>query len=192
MNERYFLGEGRFTKRDNVIKMALEEALSLIERKTDLGKISLYLSKAISTIHHWDESLFRKRTASEIICSKKSNGCSDYGLVFLTLARELGVPSKYVETIEEKNLSNPLVPNISGHIFADIFIDGQWKIYEPIGGFQNSYCLGKMGERKFIPVARGLDFSNLLSNEGKKIKLDTLSKVRAIRNNLSKSFNQQI
>lgn len=180
MNERYFLGEGRFTKRDEIVRTALREALSLTERKTDLGKISLFLFTNFSLNNPRRMEDFRRRKVSEIILSKKCNGCSDYGIIFAALAREANVPTRYVETIEEENLLS-LPEKVSGHIFVDLFLDGEWVIYEPKEGFKTDYILGA---RKYIPVARGLDFSELYLENGKKIKLDAINKIRNLRDRL--------
>jgi hypothetical protein len=184
MNPDYFLREGKFTKRNKIVKNALGDALNLEVGTTDFEKISSYLSHHFATLRPWNPALFRKRTASQIISSRKSNGCTDYGLVFLTLVRELGIPAKYVETIEKENLSHPERLHVSGHIFVELFINGKWEIYEPFRGFQKSYSLG---EKKFIPIARGLDFSNLTSIRGKRLKLESLTKVREARDNISLS-----
>ncbi|MCG2808986.1 MAG: transglutaminase-like domain-containing protein, partial [Candidatus Portnoybacteria bacterium] len=45
--------------------------------------------------------LFRKRTADEIIKSKKLTGCTDYAIVFIALARAKKIPTKYVEAIKK-------------------------------------------------------------------------------------------
>ena len=90
-----FLGEGKFTKRDEFVKDTLKKILSYKERDNPYGKISLYLDKGLK----FDSSLkypqFRKRTASEIMRSGYLTTCSDFGIVFTTLVREAGIPAMY-------------------------------------------------------------------------------------------------
>ncbi len=185
MNEQYFLGEGRFTQRDSVVRRALEEALSFDGRMSSHGKISLFLEKKLFMNKPVNMEEFRRRTASEIIQSGKSNGCSDYGIVFVALAREAGIPTRYVETFEEQNLLT-LPIKIDGHVFAEIFLCDSWKIYEPKEGFKLGYTLAG---RKYIPVARGLDFSKLFLEDGTEITLDSLDKLREFRNSFSKLYS---
>jgi hypothetical protein len=186
MDINYFLGEGKFTKRDGIVKNSLAEALSLEGRTTILGKISLYLETKLSFDESKKKVEFRKRTASEIIDSKLSGGCTDYCLAFCVLAREAGIPTKYLETIEENNLLNCPSRYVNGHIFSKIFLDNDWKIYEPLKGFRdNFYFRG----RKYIQLASGLDFSELtLRSSNAKINLNSLRKIKNLRNKLSKVF----
>ncbi len=178
MDENYFLGQGKFTQRGKIVARALENALTITERKTSLGKISLWMQENL--IHNSPKKMeeFRKRNASQIISSQRFNGCSDYGIVFAVLSREAGIPTRYIETIEESNLKSKN-KFVDGHVFFDVFVNGEWKIYEPKEGFKPDYILGKS---RYIPIAKGLDFSNLLFND-KNISLDSLDKLRKARDN---------
>jgi xanthine/CO dehydrogenase XdhC/CoxF family maturation factor len=179
-----FLAEGRFTKKDEIVRTALEKALLYGFRKTLLGNISLYLERiSMNKPRKMDE--FRRRTASEVITSGKSNGCSDYGIVFAALARQAGIPTRYVETLEEENLR--MVPReVSGHAFAEVFVDGIWRVYEPGEGFKDAYSVAR---RRYIPIARGLDFSELFLNDGSIVHLDSIERIRELRDSLSRSYD---
>jgi transglutaminase-like putative cysteine protease len=94
--------------------------------------------------------------------------CTDVALAFIVLARELGIPTRYVEAFEEnwlKNQKNYDPKFVSGHIFTDVFVHGKWNSYEPKHGFitANEYI---HIERKYVVVGRGLDFSELYLLEG--------------------------
>lgn len=101
--------------------------------------------------------IFRKRTASEIIRSGFQTGCTDRGVVFLTLAQELGIPAFYVETFKRDSLHTAQA-GMQGHVFTKIYDaqSDQWKIYEPVSGFQAGYTLGTDA---YVPVAIGRDHS---------------------------------
>jgi len=182
MKDRDFLGEGKFTGRDITIRKALEEALKSDERKTVLGKISLYLS-GIQMNNPRDMNRFRKRTASEVILSKRSNGCSDYAIVCAALAREAGIPAAYVEALEEKNLLT-CSDDVSGHAFLDMFTDGRWRIYEPHEGFKEEYSING---RLYIPVGRGLDFSELFFGD-KRFSLLSVDDIKTLRDRLNRDL----
>ena len=68
-----------------------------------------------------------------------------------------------------------------------MFLSGKWVPYEPKLGFQGY----KLENREYVPVARGLDFGELYLLENgkykpKPIKLDTIPKLKILRDKLSK------
>ena len=64
----YFLGEGKYTPRDNLIKKELKKILKIKERESLCGKISFYLKQNLR-YYKFQAKTFRGRTASEIIKS---------------------------------------------------------------------------------------------------------------------------
>jgi len=72
-----------------------------------------------------------------------------------------------------KNLSKSKDGKIYGHVFADVFIDGEWKCYDPAKGFtpNNEYILP--GRGKYIEIGKGLDFSEIFIKNPKTGKRDT-------------------
>ncbi len=159
-----FLEEGRFTQRDNLVKQIAEEIKSN-EKNSKIPvfqAIGRYIRQKLRTP---GELLvinreFRKRTASEIIQSGYSNGCTDDGLVFVTLARTLGIPARYVETLRARWLRGRDILKVQGHIFTDIKIDKDWRTYEPTTGFcpEDKYFLR---QEEYLVVGKGLDFSQV-------------------------------
>lgn len=182
MDEKDYLREGKFTEFDNTSLEVIAGILGIKERETLLGKISFYVSNYLKLNEPRNMFEFRKRTASEIIKSGYCNGCSDYGLVFSTLSRLSGIPTKYIETIKKDNLKwKP--DNIEGHVFTDVFLKGQWIPYEPKNGFlTKGYWLG---DDDYVKVGEGLDFSELKLNGGEIVNLDSINKIRKLRNSLS-------
>lgn len=112
-----------------------------------------------------------QRTAGEIWKDKQMTGCTDYALVFCTLARKYGLPTTFFETLEEgcyndiKSGAN--VNKVSGHQFCECLIDGKWKLLDPtFSSAENNYDENNIrltwfhlvaGKRNFIPVSRELD-----------------------------------
>ncbi len=177
----YFLGEGKYTKRDNLLKKELKKILKIKERKSSWGKISFYLKHNL-TYHKFQARTFRGRTALEIIKSGFSTGCCDYGIVFCAFARELGIPTKYIETLNKENIKNK-PKQVRGHIFVEMFINDKWRIYEPKTGFLEKKGFWLSDER-YLKVGEGLDFGLLKTSKGKKIVLDTSLKIKRFRNSL--------
>jgi len=86
----------------------------------------------INSSEEYKNKNFRSRTSDEIIASGKLTGCTDYALVFLSLARVSGFEARYVEAIETKWLENGGEP-ILGHIFVEVNIENVWYIIDPQG-----------------------------------------------------------
>lgn len=82
----------------------------------------------------FDKSIFRKRTADEIVKSRLVTGCSDFALVFIVLARSKNIPTKYIETIKRQWLEKGDKQHLQGHIFAKCFINDKWYIINPEQG----------------------------------------------------------
>ena len=74
------------------------------------------------------------RTAEEIWKSGKGNGCTEYALIFLTFARQLGFPTTLLQTVEEnclKQIKLGKVKKYVGHSFCECFIDNKWVLCDP-------------------------------------------------------------
>ena len=95
--------------------------------------------------------LFRKRTADEIIKSKKVTGCTDYAIIFIALARAKKIPTKYIEAIRKRWLDIGDENHIEGHVFAECQINDKWYIVDPQGGaIRTDY-------RNYAVYKKGLD-----------------------------------
>jgi transglutaminase-like putative cysteine protease len=76
------------------------------------------------------QEIFRKRTASQIAENGFITGCTDEGLVFITLARAAGIPAKYIETIKNEGLTD--IKNNNGHVFVAVYSKEKgWEIIDP-------------------------------------------------------------
>ncbi len=76
-----------------------------------------------------------KRTSKEIWESGVATGCTDYAMLFCTFARQLGIPTTFLQTVSDETLNeikNGEIRNIfKGHSFCECFIDGQWILCDP-------------------------------------------------------------
>ena len=112
-----------------------------------------------------------QRTAAEIWSQKQMTGCTDYALVFATLARKYGLPTTILDTLEQGCLDSiqagKPVNSINGHAFCECFMDGEWKLLDPtfaitektynpehikLTGFHNVKF-----KKNFIPISRKID-----------------------------------
>lgn len=102
------------------------ERVSTIEG-TVIDKTQQILNKVALLEHReFDEEVFRKRTGSQIIEDNYVTGCTDFALAFITFARASGIPTKYVETIDEQWLREG-GNSIQGHIYSQVYDDVQNK-----------------------------------------------------------------
>lgn len=152
-----FLEEGEFTRRGDVVKRVAEE----LRRQDGSPRKAIggYVGKL-----KWDETkkgeLGRGRTAEQVLQSGFVTGCTDVALAFIVLARALGIPTRYVETLESAYVMGDREIPIRGHSFTDVLTRNGWRVYEPIQGFNrdNTYTLDG---RPYEVVGKGLDFSEL-------------------------------
>jgi len=183
-----YLQNTSFTQATKVIKDTLEKVKHYQEKNTLYGKISFYISNHLKrrSLENKNFDEFRKRTAEDIILSGETNGCGETGLVFIALAREAGIPCKYVETLQEKNIKEkPTI--VEGHIFTDIFVNGSWKQYDPLRGFVNKKGYW-IGDEEYIKIGEGLDFSTLQLLSGEKINLNSIENVRNLRDTITLKY----
>ncbi|PKN02744.1 hypothetical protein CVU76_01770 [Candidatus Dojkabacteria bacterium HGW-Dojkabacteria-1] len=133
----------------------------------------------------YDRGLFRKRDASEIVKSKKFMGCTDVGLVFISLMRSLGIKATYMETISEGTLVDFIkYPDkeisISGHIFVRVEIEDISMIVDPMT-FQILLINNLPAHSMFsdaVIIAEGKDFVELDMNSEEKIRKNTIKFVK--------------
>ena len=96
--------------------------------------------------------IFRQRTAEQIIKEGYSSGCSDFTLAFIPIARAKGIPTKYVECINENYFKSNL-QNVAGHVFAECYIRDKWITVDPSAG---SLFINK-NYSKYVVYEKGLD-----------------------------------
>ena len=171
-------GDGKFTIRDESIRETAE--LARINHDSPIVAVNTYLDNHLLQITYDGSddkkrrSEFRKRTASEILKSGYSNGCTDDALAFIALARELGIPTKYVETFDQEWLSNPNTNQIFGHVFVDVLVDGNWRAYDPRSGFTSNNEYTRYG-KTYAEIGKGLDFSEVFIRENKGYRTEPLN-----------------
>jgi hypothetical protein len=160
-----FLEQGHFTRIDDTVRELAERVQYEYKEVGSLhGKISRYIGKGLQHSHPRKHPI-RSRTASEIIQSGYEEGCSDMAIVFAAIARSLGMPTEYVETLAKKFLEGPEEMAVDGHAFVRIFIDGRWKPYCPKTGFtpDRKFSLNRQSEGlvEFVELGKGLDFCSV-------------------------------
>ena len=114
----------------NIEKIALS-ITSTSKSFDDKIKAICSFVKSLQTNKENKTDIFRKRTADEIISSKYVTGCTDEALVFITIARAMNIPAKYIETIDLDFLNKNETGNYKGHIYSGVYKGGEgWKIVD--------------------------------------------------------------
>jgi len=111
---------------DSIEGNTLEKAQGILNWGRDV------IGRGEFTNRSYDKNVFRKRTAEQILKDRYLTGCTDYALLFITIARACGIPAKYVETIDREWLEKGGT-DISGHVYAQIYDEekGEWVWVDP-------------------------------------------------------------
>lgn len=117
------------------------------------------------------------RSAKEIWESGKTSGCTDYAILFVTFARQLGFATTFLHTAEYNWLlklkKNQAFKTHKGHAFCECYINGKWVLVDPTNRkIEESYSSErielsyKVGDSSiFIPYFRGLDLGQRQNTE---------------------------
>ncbi len=194
--------KGKFTRRRDIVKgiaRGLKESTS-----SEWRAITDYLDTFRGPLDEKTKgSEFRKRTASEILASRRLNGCTDRALAFLALSREMRVPALYVETFERTCLERGSGDDFKGHIFVDLEIDGYWLPYDIETGFVDQEERSGDGFEyhvqgfRYVEVGKGVDFSAVYIRQPdgtyseQPVAMDGLPKLRKLRADLRAQANQR-
>lgn len=173
-----YLEEGVLTKSFLEMELVRERVLRDYNHKIKENPNHTKIDSLINWIHHClnvktsqdeKEKVKFQRTAQEIWDSGFASGCTDWAIIFATLARQIGIPTTFLHTAElnwMKNLQNKAKQSIHiGHSFCECFYDGRWVLVDPtfrkieleydINRIQLSYLISN--SKVYIPYYRGLD-----------------------------------
>lgn len=122
-------------------------------KKEKIRGISKWIGRNLEQTE-FEQEKFRQRSAREIVKTGKHTGCSDIALVFVTLARLCGIPTKHVYLAEGKIIEERGVKE-SGHAVAECFIEGEWTLIDPKKGFLEGI------PEKYTLVGKGKDWKEI-------------------------------
>jgi hypothetical protein len=81
----------------------------------------------------------QSKAVDYFLFESKRGTCSDFATAMTILAREAGIPARYVEgySVNEQDESGNYIIRVKhAHAFPEVYIDGSWIIFEPtISGF---------------------------------------------------------
>lgn len=172
-----YLKSGRMSKPFLKDSFVLKKVKMDVEAKKSEGKKSTEIESLMRYIHHivtisHDKEFIKntkfQRTAKEIWDSKTATGCTDYALLFATLARQIGYPTTMLHSAEKEwvdQLQQSDITEHRGHTFCECFVDEKWILVDPtFRRIQTDYNPNllkldyKVGDSQtFIPYDRQID-----------------------------------
>jgi len=138
----YYLKQGNLTKFFLDTEIIKEKVFCDYDIKKNTINNYTPLNSIFNFIHHYTKfgnqefnSKYRfERTAQEIWESKTMASCTDYTLLFVTFARQIGYPATFLHTAEDnyiKQLKNNKNCHHDGHSFCEVFYENKWILVDP-------------------------------------------------------------
>lgn len=160
-----FLESGEFTAVDGLVKSKAHEINSISRFSfANTDALKAYVQSMPTRVR---PDKFRRRNASQIIregyiseMSRGHGGCTDRALVFISLARALGVPTRYLETLGLDYINLPEI-KIHGHVIVEVGYGHPllWNGFDPSKGHvqikEGHYFISG---REYVVAGAGLDF----------------------------------
>jgi hypothetical protein len=168
-----------------------------------LGEIYFWIQKEFTAYSAGGRTIGAV-TVDQLMAEHQLGGCHDWGLVFASLARELGYPAVMVDTASiawvksvQAGQKGPYV----GHVFVEVFVGGRWVLVDPTNNWyvETSYdpanqviplkggISGSTGEiYGFYGLRKGVDtwgygirsaaeLNRLMDDTARALKLDALN-----------------
>ena len=174
---KYYLGEGKYTIRDQKVKDAASYVLQRYYKDFVRKGTPDYEARSEAVIKFLNEKFnlkkhdtsWEERTASDMLNSVNYGNnfhktdlynCIDSGILANAILREMGTPSKFVvaaKVRKNKTIFHIFVENLSenGKWFLTDSYRGGFQIIEPLAG------QSKTSSRQFYKILEGLDPSEL-------------------------------
>lgn len=96
-------------------------------------------NKQVKRSRAWRKSVFRKRTAAELLESGEMTGCGDFAVLLAALFRAAGFPTVYVGSLKKDWVRNWVNGNRSGsfmgHSFLEVYVNGEWILVDSTEGY---------------------------------------------------------
>ena len=145
----YFLRSGEQTEITVNLQSISQEFAGTAEEKIHM--ILQFLRRLKHNSENKD-SVFRKRTADQIVADEYVTGCTDDALAFIALARACGIPTKYIETLDADWIKHGGRP-IQGHVYAGVYINDEWILIDPA---KRAFNVDIKNDNRVV-LAEGLD-----------------------------------
>lgn len=129
-----FLRNGEQTLADEKISNTANKIQGTNDSTIVINRILYWMQNNLK--HKNDNSIKFTRTASQIMNSGIYTGCSDFALLFESIAREKGIPTIHLQTVRKRfveDLQNNIQTATKGHHFCECCINNKWILIDPLG-----------------------------------------------------------
>lgn len=97
-----------------------------------LGEIYFWIKREFTTWSAGGKTIGAV-TTEQLLAERRLGGCHDWGLVYASIARELGYPVVMIDTAgiawAKKFLAGEKTPYL-GHVFVEVFVGGTWVLVD--------------------------------------------------------------
>lgn len=166
MDSEKYLQEGPLTQITPYIKAIAEkineEGIYVVFEIFEYLKGNLPFNRHIQSNQH-DKFLewHQRRTAEEILKSGFSISCADDGVVFCTLARAKGIPTKFIQCVDLRSYLRPSQkkgPN--GHVLCQLLVKDKLYIVDPQAKRLTQY--NDSSDKGRMYSTRGVDYKTAI------------------------------
>lgn len=129
-----FLRNGEQTLSDEKISNIANKIQGTSDSTIVINRILYWMQNNLKRKN--DNSIKFARTASQIMNSGIYTGCSDFALLFESIAREKGIPTIHLQTARKRfveDLQNNIQTPTKGHHFCECCINNKWILIDPLG-----------------------------------------------------------
>ena len=86
-----------------------------------------------------DKLAYAWRSPEEVVKSRKTSSCADFGITAAALLRLNGIPAVIVKSMDVDWIwafksKSPTLTEWKGHVFLEVFLDGKWCLLDPVQG----------------------------------------------------------
>jgi hypothetical protein len=129
-NPEKYLAQGEQTRLSN------PKIVDSLRRKEQsiahLGEIYFWIKREFTTWSAGGKTI-GAITTDQLLTERRLGGCHDWGLVYASIARELGYPVVMVDTASiawaRQFLAGQKVGYV-GHVFVEVFVEGKWVLVD--------------------------------------------------------------
>ncbi len=111
-----------------------------VEKRAYLEILLEYFSEGFTYSLSTDAPVSVQNPIEHFLFESKKGFCIYYASSFVLLAREAGIPARLVEgfRVQLDETGKGRITGSSAHAWSEIWIDGQWRIFEPTPAFMSS------------------------------------------------------
>ena len=125
-----------------------------------LGEIYFWIKREFTTWSAGGKTI-GAITTDQLLAERRLGGCHDWGLVYATVARELGYPVVTIDTASitwAKQFQSGQKGAYVGHVFVQVFVEGKWVLVDSTNNWyvENGYD----PTNPIIPLQGGIAGSN--------------------------------